>query len=237
MVVDGQKRCSRCKDPKDANTEHFYADKSKLDRLSSQCRECAKDKSKQWKKENYARALGHNKKWNARNQEKIKQASRAWSRNNKERMAELQREWRKNNRERAKETDRIYREKNSEKVKENQRKTREKHGDKYRATEREFRRQHPEISRQQCAVRRARINGASVCDLTRSQWELIKAHFGYCCAYCGIRPQRLEMDHVIPLSRGGNHTVSNVVPACGSCNRKKHAGPPLVPVQPLLSVV
>jgi hypothetical protein len=29
------------------------------------------------------------------------------------------------------------------------------------------------------------------------------------------------MDHVLPLSRGGRHCVSNVVPACGQCNKVK----------------
>jgi len=29
------------------------------------------------------------------------------------------------------------------------------------------------------------------------------------------------MDHVIPLSKGGKHLPSNVVPACASCNSSK----------------
>lgn len=32
-------------------------------------------------------------------------------------------------------------------------------------------------------------------------------------------------DHVIPLSKGGHHTASNVVPACGPCNSVKSDGP------------
>lgn len=32
-----------------------------------------------------------------------------------------------------------------------------------------------------------------------------------------------ELDHVIPLSRGGPHTADNLVPSCISCNRAKHA--------------
>ena len=32
------------------------------------------------------------------------------------------------------------------------------------------------------------------------------------------RPTR---DHVIPISKGGNNTKENIVPACGSCNSKK----------------
>ena len=36
-----------------------------------------------------------------------------------------------------------------------------------------------------------------------------------------------EIDHMIPLSKGGGHTIYNIVPACRSCNRKKNAKFPL----------
>ncbi len=31
------------------------------------------------------------------------------------------------------------------------------------------------------------------------------------------------MDHILPLSRGGSHSIDNVVPACHTCNRSKAA--------------
>lgn len=31
------------------------------------------------------------------------------------------------------------------------------------------------------------------------------------------------MDHVVPLSRGGRHSIGNILPACESCNLSKHA--------------
>ena len=85
--------------------------------------------------------------------------------------------------------------------------------------------------------RRARKLMAPQNDLTAAQWREIKAAFKFRCAYCGVKPKRLEQDHVVPLSKGGNHTASNIVPACGPCNRHKHTGPPPVPVQPLLLTV
>lgn len=59
------------------------------------------------------------------------------------------------------------------------------------------------------------------CTLTRKQWEEIKERYGHACAYCGKVMERLEMDHVIPLSKGGTHTAANVVPSCRTCNAKK----------------
>jgi len=40
------------------------------------------------------------------------------------------------------------------------------------------------------------------------------------CAYCGSK-ESIEMDHVIPISRGGQHSIGNLVPACSRCNRSK----------------
>jgi len=39
------------------------------------------------------------------------------------------------------------------------------------------------------------------------------------CSYC-LGPGG-EIDHVVPLSKGGNHTIDNLVAACRSCNAKK----------------
>lgn len=52
-------------------------------------------------------------------------------------------------------------------------------------------------------------------------WERTVRLFNRRCAYCGATGD-LHMDHVVPLSRGGTHTIGNVVPACPSCNLSKH---------------
>lgn len=80
---------------------------------------------------------------------------------------------------------------------------------------------HPEIAYAARERRRAREAGATVNDLTRNQWRAIREAFGHRCAYCGEHFERLTMDHVIPLSKGGSHTAENVVPACRSCNCRK----------------
>ncbi len=45
----------------------------------------------------------------------------------------------------------------------------------------------------------------------------------YTCQYCGRTPVRSELsvDHVVPRSRGGGTTWSNVVLACTECNTRK----------------
>ena len=68
---------------------------------------------------------------------------------------------------------------------------------------------------------------------------------GHSCQYCGSG-KHLTLDHVMPRSRGGQHTWDNVVAACERCNARKgdrtpqEAGMPLraqpkPPVHPAIS--
>jgi 5-methylcytosine-specific restriction endonuclease McrA len=43
------------------------------------------------------------------------------------------------------------------------------------------------------------------------------------CQYCGEKksPRVLTYDHVLPFSRGGKTEWTNIVTACGTCNRRK----------------
>jgi 5-methylcytosine-specific restriction endonuclease McrA len=45
------------------------------------------------------------------------------------------------------------------------------------------------------------------------------ARDGWVCQYCGLAAE--NVDHVIPRSRGGEHSWDNVVAACKRCNSKK----------------
>ena len=57
-------------------------------------------------------------------------------------------------------------------------------------------------------------------DLTDLQWAALVEAWGG-CAYCGAEPAGLQKDCVLPIARGGRYTVTNVVPACRSCNASK----------------
>jgi len=43
----------------------------------------------------------------------------------------------------------------------------------------------------------------------------------YTCRYCGEKGGRLECDHVMPISRGGDNSDDNLVTSCRTCNRSK----------------
>ena len=44
------------------------------------------------------------------------------------------------------------------------------------------------------------------------------------CGYCGVAMQYQDksMDHLIPISRGGAHSIENVEVVCLQCNKAKH---------------
>lgn len=70
------------------------------------------------------------------------------------------------------------------------------------------------------ARRRSNLKTALINDFTSEQWAVILQEHNHTCHYCQ-QTKKLTRDHVIPISKGGNHTASNIVPACQSCNSKK----------------
>ncbi len=43
----------------------------------------------------------------------------------------------------------------------------------------------------------------------------------FTCQYCGRETRELTLDHVMPRSRGGQHSWENLVSACIPCNHRK----------------
>lgn len=80
------------------------------------------------------------------------------------------------------------------------------------------------LERLRLSEQRRRARKAAVLnDLTAAQWAEIVAYFGGWCAYCLQPVPSPTIDHLRPISRGGSHTATNVVPACGPCNSSKGA--------------
>src|SRR5690606_23696761 len=51
--------------------------------------------------------------------------------------------------------------------------------------------------------------------------EYLLEKWGRKCAYCGKTDVPLEIEHIIPKSRGGSNRVSNLTLSCKLCNQKK----------------
>ncbi len=56
---------------------------------------------------------------------------------------------------------------------------------------------------------------------TREEVAWLVDQFDGMCAYCSAPYE--ELDHDVPISRGGSNSIGNILPACSPCNRRKHA--------------
>lgn len=97
-------------------------------------------------------------------------------------------------------------------------------------SERSKRTKLPGTSRAASARRRARLRAVVVEQFTTrdllASWD--ENEF-YECFWCGLNfddNNPMHVDHVIPLSSGGAHAVSNLVPSCASCNTRKGSRDP-----------
>lgn len=57
-------------------------------------------------------------------------------------------------------------------------------------------------------------------DFNQSQKKHIWKRDGSLCIYCGAPAQ--DIDHVIPVSKGGKAIIANGVCSCRRCNMEKH---------------
>lgn len=160
-------------------------------------REKAIARQREWRAKNLARARQLSREWNKNNKEKIKESNRAYYQRHKERKAAEKREWRKRNPEKAAEIKKKWMAKNTEKVAASQWRRRK--------------------------TRRAREYGAEgkFCE-HQIKW-LWRKQFGLCYYCAASLENEYEIDHVIPLSKGGTNWLDNLALACQPCNRSKGA--------------
>lgn len=75
---------------------------------------------------------------------------------------------------------------------------------------------------------RARVHARkiNIIPIDRELKEMLIETFKGLCGYCRKKPIE-TWDHVIPISKRGDSTSFNVVPACKSCNSSKKNHPVL----------
>lgn len=208
-TAESFKTCSKCQIEKPLND--FRLNKRWRRR---ECRDCEHIYNRTY---GAARRAG-------RTQEQViadKEYQKRYKAKNRARLTDWERDWRKNNKDKANaRTKRYYDSHKSARLKWHARHyvlNRERIGERNRR----WRANNSDKLALQEHRRRAREMNAPVNDFTTHQWEELLATFNGHCAYCLRTFDSLEIEHVIPISRNGSNTQSNIVPACRGCNSKK----------------
>lgn len=59
-------------------------------------------------------------------------------------------------------------------------------------------------------------------DFSKEDWQASLMFFGNSCAYCGTKDKSLQHEHFVPVSKNGEYTALNILPACKGCNASKY---------------
>lgn len=218
--------CLKCKRDLPSTKEYYYENQT-----YSVCKECRK----QMRNENANKTKDYNQNYYQKNKDSIKEYSRNYHHSNKEEIQIHQKEYRMKNAANLAEYRKKYEEDNKKDLVEYRKnyylynknsmavKSRlyySKNKEKVTSKIKDWKCKNPEKLRIQ-SQRRKSIKRHLESTFTNEQWQKCIEHFENKCAYCG-EVNTLQQDHFVALSKGGEYTKNNIVPACGSCNNSKH---------------
>lgn len=162
-----------------------------------------------------------------KNKEKISAYQKQYRELHKDERAKSNKEYRARNKERIAEKRKEWEAKNKTHLAAYKKKYAQEHQPEILDYRKWYQAEHPERTRMSSRNRRARAKQCLGSGWTEEEEKQLVEDYGGRCAYCN-RPADLQMDHVVPMARGGIHSIDNIVPACKACNVSKGAKPLLV---------
>ena len=99
-------------------------------------------------------------------------------------------------------------------------------GDKIRASNRAWAARNKDKIRQRDLRLKALLKGAKINLDHMSEWMAkVKSHRFSTCYWCDkeVSTSDIHFDHIVPLSKGGEHCVENLCVSCEACNCSKQA--------------
>lgn len=195
------KTCNKCKQTK--KLEMFYRAKDSKDGRRGSCKPCSAEYDK-------SRYLANQQEFQKIGLQKYYQ--------NRKRELERKKIHYQENREIIAEKKRLRRLKNIDRYIAQERASYERNKEQKRAYNREYIKNNLEKARVRNQRRRALLLNSKAFRVTVK--ELKKITNSPCC-FCEANAPS-DIDHIIPLSRGGNHTIGNLQPLCDNCNSTKY---------------
>ena len=195
----------------------FTVNKALKSGLSSFCKICAskrrksyhttnKDQINKRKKENRKKyrdkELAYNKSYYQKTREKRLEYAADYRKKTVEKISQYRKQYEATHKKENKERHRKYTKNNPEKV---------------RKIKDDYRKNNPEAVQKHHMIRRARKAQNGVFEVSKKE---IHNLMNSPCVACGST-ERITIDHIIPIARGGAHSIGNLQPLCKSCNSSK----------------
>ena len=198
--MEQYKTCNRCKQI--LAICDFSKRVSSKDGLHSTCKVCINSRARESYKRNPASALENSKRFYSRNKIKRLDQIKLWQVKNQAQIKAKASDWESNNKQRRSIQRLNWQQSNAEKVKQ------------YSKNWAKNNQQKVNLKTQR---RRARFLKSDIRIISKKDSMRLNNSL---CFYCNQKATSL--DHVIPLSRGGRHSIGNLVSCCKTCNSSKN---------------
>lgn len=193
------KTCPHCQENKELS--FFGKNKNAKDGLSRLCSECKRQYQKDYHKMNPEKYSIYGKKWRDSNKEKKKEIDRIWVENNRDKSNLIKKRWKMNHKSQCSNMNKVYYQKNTAAINAYSAQWAKDNLEKRKLTEHR---------------RRAHKFGGGIFHVSDKDLKMLLKRP---CFYCGEESKHI--DHIVPLSRGGRHSIGNLTQACASCNLSK----------------
>lgn len=221
-----KKQCSRCQRQKEPSD--FGPDKRASDGLQSACRECSSKKNKERRDANIEEFRKRESAYYSKNKDRINKNRSVWRAENKSKVASQKRKYyeRVKNQQWFQEKQRAYRASRKEDKRQYDKQYAKLNSDKKTRVAKDWIKSNP-IRRRAIVFsydsrRRAAMRGgpssSEIRDWARKQTKV--------CYWCGEKCLKYHIDHYIPIAKGGEHSLHNLVISCPPCNHRKNAKSP-----------
>lgn len=188
----------------------------------TRCPDCRKRYKREYISRNREKIYEANRIWRMNNPEKQKKAVDAWGEKNPDKLKEYQDKYRAKNKSHCNAKAAEWRRNNPDKVKKNWAEYSKANPDKLSEMRKIFRDANPMKVKASKHVRRVRLPNA-IRKLDIDHLNNLMALQGGKCVYCKVSLTSYQIDHILPVAKGGDNRKENIQLLCATCNRRKGA--------------
>lgn len=215
------KVCNKCKKLKPFG--EFYKDKTAKDGHCHSCKECEKE----YKQANKEKISKQQKEYHQANKEKLTEKAKVYYQENQEKFLERAKKWNQSNKHRKKK----YRQVNKERIFENRKEYYQANKERIAVKHKKYRQsEHGKAMLYTHSLKR-RSRNHKVTFKPHERMEIL-IRDNWTCQCCGVKvhdeskgnwntPDKAHIDHIIPISKGGDSTPINLRTTCRTCNLTK----------------